>query len=217
MSLGIKSANCISLYRFIRLVLGDSLSDREIARRWGMPWKSFARLKSGMRQMPSIDQLKRLAEVLNVESHFVYQVAEGAKAEEIFHLVETKKDAPLDFCFNAKLPATLTPQQILKNCPAIVLVYDQNYNLLFNSRRPKQVGQKCYSFFRGLDAPCPECGIESPCTVQEIILRGKRRLYYTQERMSRKGKAYKLDIRAKRIEEYDGSIYAVEIITRNRS
>jgi uncharacterized protein (TIGR02266 family) len=51
------------------------VSDREIARRWGMEWRSFLALKQGQRQVPRIDQLERLASVLNVDATLVYQAA----------------------------------------------------------------------------------------------------------------------------------------------
>lgn len=82
----------------MRLRLGDAPSDREIARRWGMEWKSFAGLKHGKRQVPRIQELERLAAVLEVEPVFVFQVAGGVPADEIAALLvrETQLRAVLD-------------------------------------------------------------------------------------------------------------------------
>jgi len=66
---------CRSLYRLIRATLGRALSDREIARRWGMEWKSFAALKHGRRQVPRIDELERLATVLALPAADVFAAA----------------------------------------------------------------------------------------------------------------------------------------------
>ena len=40
---------CVNVYEFIRLRLGKEVSDREIARRWEMDWKSFTALKHDRR------------------------------------------------------------------------------------------------------------------------------------------------------------------------
>jgi PAS domain S-box-containing protein len=66
---------CRSLYAFIRQRLGDRVSDREIARRWDMEWKSFAALKHGKRQVPRIDELERLAAALHVPAAEVFRAA----------------------------------------------------------------------------------------------------------------------------------------------
>ncbi len=75
---------CQNLYRFIRICLGDEVSDREVARRWGMEWKSFVALKHGKRRLPRLDQLETLATaVLHVDPAFVFQVGRGVPAEEV--------------------------------------------------------------------------------------------------------------------------------------
>ena len=78
---------CKNLYRFIRLRLGDRPSDREVARRWGMEWKSFVTLKQGKRQMPRLDELETLAALLEVDPGFVFQVGRGFPASEIAALL----------------------------------------------------------------------------------------------------------------------------------
>ncbi len=80
---GTAAARCKNLYRLIRLRLGDEVSDREIARRWGMEWRSFAALKQGTRQVPRLDELERLGEVLGGDAWFVIQAARGVEAEEV--------------------------------------------------------------------------------------------------------------------------------------
>ena len=71
---------CRSLYRLIRKRIGEQVSDREIARRWDMEWKSFAALKHGQRQVPRIDELERLAVVLQVPVADVFHAASGTRA-----------------------------------------------------------------------------------------------------------------------------------------
>lgn len=82
-SAGARAARCRNLYRFIRVRMGVELSDRELARRWGMEWKSFSALKHGQRQVPRIDELERLAAILGVEPAAVFEVARGVDAAEV--------------------------------------------------------------------------------------------------------------------------------------
>ena len=82
------SEACRNLYAFIRLRLGDAISDREIARRWRMEWKSFAALKHGRRQMPRINELVELGRLLDVEAPFVFEVARGRPAKSVHRLLE---------------------------------------------------------------------------------------------------------------------------------
>lgn len=74
---------CQNLYRFIRLRLGAVVSDREIARRWGMEWKSFSALRHGRRQVPRIGDLEKLAEVLGIAPPLVFEVARGVPAKKV--------------------------------------------------------------------------------------------------------------------------------------
>jgi transcriptional regulator with XRE-family HTH domain len=77
------SERCRNLYAFIRLRLGRDLSDRELARRWGMNWRSFLNLKEGSRRVPRLEELETLAEVLNVDPALVILVARGEPADVV--------------------------------------------------------------------------------------------------------------------------------------
>jgi transcriptional regulator with XRE-family HTH domain len=65
------SDQCKNLYRFIRLILGEDISDREIARRWGMDEKNLRELKKGLRVVPKLSRLESLAQVLGVRKYYV--------------------------------------------------------------------------------------------------------------------------------------------------
>jgi transcriptional regulator with XRE-family HTH domain len=74
---------CRNLYVFVRLRLGPQLSDRELARRWGMNWRSFLNLKEGSRRVPRLEELETLAEVLKVDPALVILVARGEPADVV--------------------------------------------------------------------------------------------------------------------------------------
>lgn len=74
---------CRNLYGFIRLRLGPELSDRELARRWGMNWRSFLNLKEGSRRVPRLEELETLAELLGVDPALVILVARGEPADVV--------------------------------------------------------------------------------------------------------------------------------------
>ncbi len=78
---------CKNLYGFIRLRLGTETSDREVARQWGMEWKSFSALKHGKRQVPRIQELEALARLLKIEPAFVFEVARGVSAKKVHALL----------------------------------------------------------------------------------------------------------------------------------
>ena len=82
-----ESGSCQNIYRFLRLRLGDDISDREIARRWGMDWKGFTLLKSGKRRVPRLDELEALAILLDVDAAIVFEVARGVPAASIYDLL----------------------------------------------------------------------------------------------------------------------------------
>ncbi len=88
---GATQTRCKNLYRFIRLRLGQEASDRELARRWQIEWRSFAALKQGTRQVPRIEELERLAKMLGIDPGFVFQVARGVSAEEVSRLLEREQ------------------------------------------------------------------------------------------------------------------------------
>ncbi len=81
------SDQCKNLYRFIRLVLGDDISDREIARRWRIDEKNLRELKNGTRVVPKLAKLETLAEVLGVRKYYVVEAASGVPAEKVYHIL----------------------------------------------------------------------------------------------------------------------------------
>jgi hypothetical protein len=86
---------CKNLYSFIRLRLGHNISDREIARRWPMEWKSFNGLKHGKRQVPRIADLEGLSRLLSIDPAFVFEVARGVPAESVHQLLEESNPAAM--------------------------------------------------------------------------------------------------------------------------
>lgn len=67
-----------ALYSFIRAIVGDRLSDNEIARRWRVDGRVFNDIKHGRVAVPRIERLRLLASILGVNEHFIYAVAAGA-------------------------------------------------------------------------------------------------------------------------------------------
>ncbi len=82
------SDQCRNLYRFIRLVLGEEVSDREIARRWGMDEKNLREMKNGLRVVPKLSRLEDLGEVLGIHKYYVLEVASGAPAEQVYRVLK---------------------------------------------------------------------------------------------------------------------------------
>ena len=78
-----------NLYRFIRLVVGDSVPDNAIALKWDMNNKNFSEFKYGRYPVPKFERLVSLAKVLNVDDHLVYEVAKGNPAERVFQFIAT--------------------------------------------------------------------------------------------------------------------------------
>lgn len=81
------SDQCKNLYRFIRLVLGEDMSDREIARRWGVDEKNLRELKSGLRVVPKLSRLEELADILGVRKYYVLEVASGVPADKVYRIL----------------------------------------------------------------------------------------------------------------------------------
>lgn len=81
------SDQCKNLYRFIRLVLGEDVSDREIARRWGVDEKNLRELKNGVRVAPKLSRLEDLAAALAVRKYYVLEVASGVPAEKVYRIL----------------------------------------------------------------------------------------------------------------------------------
>lgn len=78
-----------NLYRFIRLVVDDSIPDSAIALQWNMNNKNFSEFKYGRYPVPRFERLVSLAKVLGVDDHLVYEVAKGKPAEQIYKLIAT--------------------------------------------------------------------------------------------------------------------------------
>ncbi|MBI3014446.1 MAG: PAS domain S-box protein [Candidatus Tectomicrobia bacterium] len=81
--------NSLQLYRFIRLVLGEEISDNQIARLWHMDVKNFNDFKKGRLPVPRIERLEALAEVLGVPKSLVFEVAGGGDAEKALALARS--------------------------------------------------------------------------------------------------------------------------------
>ena len=81
---------CRNLYRFIRLVLGEGVSDREIARKWGMDEKNLRELKNGFRVVPKLSRLEDLAEALGIRKYYVLEAASGVPAEKVHRILRNR-------------------------------------------------------------------------------------------------------------------------------
>lgn len=88
-----KRKDSLNLYRFIRLILGEDISDRQIAIRWKMDEKNFHEFKIGNYPVPRLSKLEELASVLGINKHLIFQVASGTNARKVFNLIK-KVDLP---------------------------------------------------------------------------------------------------------------------------
>lgn len=77
-----------NLYQFIRLILGNKITDRRIAQRWNIDVKNFHDLKFSKHSIPRVERLLSLANVLEIDDHLVYEVAKGASAQRVYYLVK---------------------------------------------------------------------------------------------------------------------------------
>jgi PAS domain S-box-containing protein len=77
-----------NLYAFIRAILGDAISDNEVARRWGMDARMFNDLKHGRIGVPRIEKLRSLAKVLGINPHFVYAAGAGVPLRQLMYAVK---------------------------------------------------------------------------------------------------------------------------------
>ena len=84
-----KPQQTCNLYRFIRLVTGNKVSDSAIADKWNMNNKNFSEFKHGRYPVPRFERLVSLAKVLKVDDHLVYAVAKGKPAEQMYKLIAT--------------------------------------------------------------------------------------------------------------------------------
>ena len=95
-----QNREAVNVYKFLRLRVGSDPSDRELARRWGMPWRSFVLLKSGRRHPPRVAELARLAKLLHVPPACVFEVARGIPARRVHKLIEGDKASLAKFLVN---------------------------------------------------------------------------------------------------------------------
>ncbi|MEK7309369.1 MAG: PAS domain S-box protein [Planctomycetota bacterium] len=77
-----------NLYRFIRLILGDSTPDNAIAEKWNMNNKNFSEFKNNRYPVPRLERIVTLAKILDVDDHLVYEAAKGTPAERLYHLIK---------------------------------------------------------------------------------------------------------------------------------
>lgn len=80
--------NSLNLYKFIRLILGTKIPDRQIAKKWKMDEKNFHEFKTGKYPVPRLSKLEALEPVLKVNKHLIFQVASGTSAQKVFNLIK---------------------------------------------------------------------------------------------------------------------------------
>lgn len=83
-----------NLYAFIRLVVGDRVSDREISRRAGLSWRSFLALKQGKRVSARVSELQGMAEALGVDPALLFEAARGTPAGRLHDCLCGRDDLP---------------------------------------------------------------------------------------------------------------------------
>ena len=110
---GATAHRCRNLYAFVRHRLGNEISDREIARMWGMSWRSFVNLKEGKRRVPRLEELEALANRIDVDVMVVLVVARGEPATTVHHWLLSGDDV-----VRAELLARLrTPETTAQRAP----------------------------------------------------------------------------------------------------
>lgn len=117
------SAPRSNLYRFIRLVLGESVTDCSIAHQWDMDIKNFSDFKFGKYPVPRVERLVQLADILKVDNHLVFEVAKGVPAQRIYHLINE---------LNLKKGARLSAREIIR-ARKMLQESEQRYKKLFHS------------------------------------------------------------------------------------
>ena len=78
----------LNLYKFIRLILGPDISNRQISRLWKMDEKNFHEFRTGKYPVPHISRLETLASALGISKHLVFQVASGTPARKVCDLIK---------------------------------------------------------------------------------------------------------------------------------
>ncbi len=95
--------NSLNLYRFIRLVLGQKIPDRQIAHRWKMDEKNFHEFKEGNYPVPRLSKLSELAKALGLNTYIICQVAEGVSAQKVYKLLKANDHDGLIKLLSAQL------------------------------------------------------------------------------------------------------------------
>lgn len=143
---GTAAQRCQNLYAFVRHRLGNKVSDREIARRWGMSWRSFVNLKEGSRRVPRLEELETLADVLSVDPMVVFLVARGEPADVVNHWLLTGHDAVRAGLLGRMAPAGADSRKVplhssLERVPWAVFTMDMKGRIEdFNSRLVSMLG-----------------------------------------------------------------------------
>ncbi len=129
----------LNLYKFIKLVLGEDISDRSIARRWNMDEKNFHEFKTGVYPVPRLGKLEELASILGVNKHLVFQVAGGSPAQKVFNLIENNDLAgqtrllsnQLDEAHKSLAQSEKRYRSLVENTPDIIMLIDKHGKLNF--------------------------------------------------------------------------------------
>ena len=126
---GATAHRCRNLYAFVRHRLGNEISDREIARMWGMSWRSFVNLKEGKRRVPRVEELEALADRIGVDVMVILVVARGEPATTVHHWLLSGDDVVRsELVARLRLSATTAPlaplQSRLERIPGAVFTTD---------------------------------------------------------------------------------------------
>lgn len=138
--------NSLNLYKFIKLMLGQKISDRQIARKWKMDEKNFHEFKEGKYPVPRLPKLSELAKALNVDRHVVCQVAEGTPAQKVYDLIKTDNQIGLikllsSQLYKAHLDLTRQARQchnLFKNANDAILIADVKTGEIINCNKEAQ-------------------------------------------------------------------------------
>ena len=135
--------NSLQLYRFIRLVLGEEVSDNQIARLWHMDVKNFNEFKKGRLPVPRIERLEALAEVLGVEKSLVFEIASGGDPERALALARSNDFRVLSEVLSQSLARILQDlrasedryHKTLDDFPGLIYQTSLNRRLEFANKR----------------------------------------------------------------------------------
>lgn len=168
--------NSLQLYRFIRLVLGEEISDNQIARLWHMDVKNFNELKKGRLPVPRLERLEALAEVLGVDKSLVFDVAGGGHAERALALARGSDFRVLSEVLSESLARSLRELRaaeerlrgILDDFPEMIQQISLTRRLEFVNKRA--LCRLCYSpesiLAKNLEDLCPP--EEAPRVVHHV-------------------------------------------------